>query len=75
MVVSGNKKSTRKCLAICPLFFQTVRKLVQALVITYDEIYQALVIEGDVLLSKPFPELGFDGVVKCDLAPLGLLHV
>jgi hypothetical protein len=30
----------------------------------YDEIVQALVAEADVLLPKPFLDLGFDGVVK-----------
>jgi hypothetical protein len=35
------------------LFFHIVSKLVQALVITYDKIFQALAVEGDVLLQKP----------------------
>jgi hypothetical protein len=46
-----------------PLFYHTVPKLVQALVISYGEIFQPLVAEGDVLHTKPFLDLGFDGVV------------
>jgi hypothetical protein len=41
-------------LDISPLFFHIVSKLVQALFITYDEIFQALAAERDVLLPKPF---------------------
>jgi hypothetical protein len=41
-------------LDISPVFFSTVSKLVQALGITYDEIFQALAVEGDVLLPKSF---------------------
>jgi hypothetical protein len=62
--VIGDKKSTPTSLDISPLFFHVVSKLVQALVITYYEIFQALAIEGDVLLPKPFLDLGFDGVVR-----------
>jgi hypothetical protein len=51
--VSGDKKSRRICFDISPLFFYLIPKLVQALVITYDEIYQALAVR-DVLLPKPF---------------------
>jgi hypothetical protein len=54
MGVSGDKKSKWTSLDISPLFFFTVQKLVQALVITYDEIFQALALEGDVLLPKPY---------------------
>jgi hypothetical protein len=36
----------------------------------YDEIFYALAAEGDILLPKPFPDLGFDGVVKWKAAPL-----
>jgi hypothetical protein len=49
-------------LDISPLFFHIVSTFVQALVITYDEIFQALTIKGDVLLTKTFLDLGFDGV-------------
>jgi hypothetical protein len=30
----------------------------------YDEIFRALTVEADVLLPKPFLDLGFDGVVR-----------
>jgi hypothetical protein len=30
----------------------------------YDVIFHALSVEGDVLLSKPFLDLGCDGVVR-----------
>jgi hypothetical protein len=53
MKVNGGKKSTRISLHISPLFFNTVSKPVQALVVTYYEILQALATEGDVLLPKP----------------------
>jgi hypothetical protein len=33
-------------------FFHTVTKIVQALVMKYNEILQALAVEGDVLLPK-----------------------
>jgi hypothetical protein len=51
---SLGKKSTWIYLDISLLFFHVVSKLVQALVITYDEDFQALAVEGDVLLPKPF---------------------
>jgi hypothetical protein len=54
MEVIGDKKSKRIPLDISPLFFHIVSELVQALVITYSEIFQALAVEGDVLLLKPF---------------------
>jgi hypothetical protein len=44
--------------------FPTVTKLVQALAITYDEIFQALAVAADFLLPKPFLDPGFDGVVR-----------
>jgi hypothetical protein len=51
-------------LDISLLFFHTVPELVQALVITYDDIFQGLTVEG-VLLPKPFLDLGFAGVFRC----------
>jgi hypothetical protein len=69
MEVSGGKKSTRTCLDISPLFFHTFPRVVQGLVITYDEIFQALAVEGDVLLPKPFLDLGFDSAIGPNLAP------
>jgi hypothetical protein len=62
MEVSGGRKSKRVCLDITLLLFNTVPKLVQALVIMYDEIFQAVAVEGDVLLPNPFLYLGFDDV-------------
>jgi hypothetical protein len=32
-----------------------------------DEIFQALAVEGNILLLKPFLDLGFDGVVRWKL--------
>jgi hypothetical protein len=54
MEANADKKSTRMSLDTSSLFFHIVSKLVQALVITYDEIFQALAEEGDVLFPKPF---------------------
>jgi hypothetical protein len=54
MEVSRGKQSARISLDISPLFFYTISKLVQPLVIKYDEIFQALAVDGDVLLPKPF---------------------
>jgi hypothetical protein len=54
-----------------PLFFHIVSKIVQTLVITYDEIFQALAVEGDVLLPKPL----LDCTVHPRLGPLGLRRV
>jgi hypothetical protein len=54
MEVSRNKKSAGISLDMTPLFFHIVSEFVQALIITYDEIFQALVAEGDVLLPEPF---------------------
>jgi hypothetical protein len=63
METTGNKKSTPISLDISHLFFHVVSNLVKALVITYDEIFQTLAV-GDVLLPKPFLDLGFNGVVR-----------
>jgi hypothetical protein len=54
MEVSRDKKSIHISLDISLLFIHTLSKHVQAHVITYDEIFQALNVEGDVLLLKPF---------------------
>jgi hypothetical protein len=64
MEVSGDKKSRLICLDTNPLFFYIVPKFVQALVIMYDEIFQALMLEEDSLLPKPFLDLGFDSVIR-----------
>jgi hypothetical protein len=64
MEVNGDKESTKTPSDISPLFFHIVLKLVQALVITYDEIFQALVAEEDVQLPKPFLDLIFDSAVR-----------
>jgi hypothetical protein len=54
--------------SIFPHSFQTF----QLLIITYDEIFQFLAVEGEVLLLKPFLDLGFDVVViKMEIAGLG----
>jgi hypothetical protein len=54
------------------LFFHTVSKLVQATVIFYDEIFQAVMLEGYVLLPEPF--LTPPPPYIPDLAPLDI-HV
>jgi hypothetical protein len=64
MQVSGGEKSKWISFDISPLFYHTVSKLVHALGITHDEIFQALAAEGDVLPPKPFLDLGFDAVVR-----------
>jgi hypothetical protein len=64
MEVNGDKKSTRISLGIRPLFFHIVSKLVHAAVIIYDEIFQALAVQGDVLQQKQFLDIGFDLVVR-----------
>jgi hypothetical protein len=64
MEVSGGKKSSWIYLDICPVFFHLVPRLVQAVVITYYEIFQVLAVEGDILLPKPFLDLSFYAVVK-----------
>jgi hypothetical protein len=63
MGVIGDKKSIRISLDMSPLFFFTVFKVILALVVTYDEIFQALSVEGNFLLLKPFLVLGLGGVV------------
>jgi hypothetical protein len=57
MEVSADKKSIQISLNIRPLFFHIVSKLVHAAVITYDKIFQALAVEGDVLQQEPFLDL------------------
>jgi hypothetical protein len=52
--VSVDRKSTPISLDISPLFSHIVSKLVQAFVIIYVGIFQALALQGDVLLPKPF---------------------
>jgi hypothetical protein len=64
MEVSDDKKSTRFSLDVSPLFLHIVSKLVEALVVTHDEIFQALEVERGVLLPKPFLDLGIDGVIR-----------
>lgn len=61
--VNGEKQNTWLCLDTSPFFLHIATKLVQALVIVYNKIFQALVVEGDVLLlSKPLLDLSFDSV-------------
>jgi hypothetical protein len=64
MEVSGGKNIIPVSLDISPLLFHIVSKLVQALVITYDEIFQALAVKRDVLLLKLFLDLGVDNVIR-----------
>jgi hypothetical protein len=71
MEVSGDKKSVHISLHISPLFFQIISKLVRALFIIYDEIFQAVAVEGDVLLPKPF----LDPILQPLLCPHGLSRV
>jgi hypothetical protein len=52
------EEHTRICLDISPLFFHIISKLIQALVIKHDEIFQALAVEADVLFPKTFLDLG-----------------
>jgi hypothetical protein len=54
MEVSGNRKHIWIPLDISPLFFHILSKIVQALFVTYDGIFQALVVKGYILLLKPF---------------------
>ena len=56
------RQSTRLCLDTSPLFSHVVISLVQALLTPYDETFQSLVVEGDVLLPKPLLDVGVDGV-------------
>jgi hypothetical protein len=74
MEVSGDKKSTRIFLNIGHLFFRIVFKLVQELIITYDEFFQALAVEGDILFLKPFVDLT-PPIVQPRLGLLGLSRV
>jgi hypothetical protein len=61
MEVSWGKKSVWIYFDISPLFFHIVSK---TFFVTYDKIFQALAVEGDVLLPTPFLDLGFDGVAR-----------
>jgi hypothetical protein len=72
--MSGGKKSVRISLDVSPLFFHVVSRLVQALVITYDEIFQVLVVEGAVLLLRLFLDPTLP-TVQPQLSPLGLSRV
>jgi hypothetical protein len=54
MEANGRKKIIRIFWDTSPVPFYIVYKLVQALVIINDEIFQALAVEADVLLPKPF---------------------
>jgi hypothetical protein len=63
METCGDNKSIQIRLNISRIFFHTVPKLVQALVITYVDIFHSLAVEGGVLLPKTFLDLGFDCVV------------
>jgi hypothetical protein len=65
--VNGRKWKQEKqwmCLDISPVFSHVVSKLVQAHVTTYNETFQTLAVKGDVLLLKPFPDLGFEDVSR-----------
>jgi hypothetical protein len=64
MELSVDKESTQVCLDISPLLLHTVPQLVQVPVIIHDETLQALAVEGDVLIPKPFLDLGFDGAIR-----------
>jgi hypothetical protein len=46
------------------LYFSTVPKLIQAPVIMYNEIFQALFVEADILLLMAFLDLSFDCVAR-----------
>jgi hypothetical protein len=72
--VSGGKNFIRIPLDISPLLFLIVPELVQILVIIYDEIFQALAVEGDVLLSKPFLD-PTPPIVQTGIGMLGLSRV
>jgi hypothetical protein len=74
MEVSRDKKSTGIYLDISPLLFCIVSKLVQALAITYLEIFQALVVERDIRQPKPFPDTTLP-TIQTQLSPLGLSYV
>jgi hypothetical protein len=53
MAVCGGQ-NMRISLGIGLIFFHIISKLAEALVIIYDEIFEAVAAEGDVLLPKPF---------------------
>jgi hypothetical protein len=74
MEVIGDKKSIQISSGISPLFFHIILYLIQALVTTYDEILQALVVEGDVLLLEPFLD-PTSPTVQARLGPFGLSQV
>jgi hypothetical protein len=57
MDLNADKKSTKIYLNISPVFFHIVHKLVQALLMK-DQILKAVALEGDVLLPKPFLDVG-----------------
>lgn len=71
MEASGDKKSARISLDLSSLLFDTVSKLVQALILTYYEIFQALAVEGVALLPKPLLDTTAP-TVRPRLGPLGL---
>jgi hypothetical protein len=65
--VSWDKEITQISLDNSALFFHTVSKPVQIVVIKYDDIFQALSVQGDVQLQKPFLNPGFGGAVRWKL--------
>ena len=54
-------------LDISPLFSHIVKKLVQAFLTVYHEVFQALAVDGGVLFSKPLLDLGYDSIVRWKL--------
>jgi hypothetical protein len=74
METSGDKKSISMSLDISPLFLHIISKVVQALVIRYDEIFQALGVEGDILLLKPFLDPALP-IAQSQLSPIELPRV
>jgi hypothetical protein len=52
-------------LNVIRLFFHIVHKLVQELIVKYDETFLPLAVGADVLLQKLFLNLGVHGVVRC----------
>jgi hypothetical protein len=73
IAVSGDRESKLISLDIGPVFYHTISKFVQALVVTYDEIFQALAVEGEVLLPRPFLDPPPPSPsVQPRLGPLGL---
>jgi hypothetical protein len=73
MEVNGDKKSIQISSNSSPLVFCTVSKTVQAPVVTYDDIFQALV-EGEVLLLEPLLD-PITLTIQPQLGPLGLSRV